>query len=115
MFENRVLRRIFEPKREQLTGEWRKLHYEELSEFYSSPNIFCVTKSRIIRWAGHVARMGRGEVHTRLRWGNLRERDHLEYRDLDGRMILSWIFRKWDVGEWTGSSWLRIGTGDGHF
>ena len=58
MFENRVLRRIFGPKRDGVTGEWRKLHNEELNDLYSSPNIARVVKSRIIRWAGHVARMG---------------------------------------------------------
>jgi len=46
--------------------------------------------------------------------GNLRERDHLGDPDVDGRVILRWIFRKWDVGAWTGSSWIRIGTGGGH-
>ena len=57
---------------------------------------------------------GRGEVYTGFWWGNLREGDHLEDPGVDGRIILRWIFRKWDVGAWTGSSWLRIGTGDGH-
>jgi len=58
MFENRVLRRIFGPEREEVKGEWRKLHNEELNDPYSSPNIVCVIKSRRMRWAGHVARMG---------------------------------------------------------
>jgi len=53
-------------------------------------------------------------VYTRFRWGNLRERDHLGDPSVDGRIILTWIFRKWDVGVWTGSSWLRIGIGGGH-
>jgi hypothetical protein len=57
--------------------------------------------------------MGRVEVHTEFWWGNLRERDHLVYPGVDGRMILRWIFRKWDVGVWTGLSWLRIETGGG--
>jgi hypothetical protein len=57
-FENRVLRRIFRPKRDEVTGEWRKLHNEELHSLYSSPDIIRQVKSRRMRWAGHVARMG---------------------------------------------------------
>jgi hypothetical protein len=58
VFENRVLRRIFEPKRNEVTGDWRKLHNEELHGLYSSPSIVRVIKARRMRWAGHVARMG---------------------------------------------------------
>jgi hypothetical protein len=57
VFENRVLRRIFGPKRDEVTGEWRKLHYEELNDLYCSPNIVRMIKSRRMRWAGHVACM----------------------------------------------------------
>ena len=60
VFENRVLRRIFAPKRNGITGEWRKLLSEELNSLYSSPNIVRVIKSRRMRWAGHVARMEEG-------------------------------------------------------
>jgi len=60
VFENRVLRRIFGPKRDEVTVEWRKLHEEELNNLYSSPNIVRVIKSIRMRWAGHVARMGEG-------------------------------------------------------
>jgi len=56
---------------------------------------------------------GRGEVYTGFWWENLRERDHLGYPGVDGRIILGWIFRKWDVGVLTGMIWLRIGTGSG--
>jgi hypothetical protein len=58
VFENRALRRIFGPKRDEVTGEWRKLHSEELHMLYSSPNIIRQIESRRLRWAGHVARMG---------------------------------------------------------
>jgi len=58
VFENEVLNRIFEPKREEVTGEWRRLHIEELNDLYSPPNIIRVIKSRRTRWAGHVAPIG---------------------------------------------------------
>ena len=58
VFENTVLRRIFGPRRDEVTGEWRRLHNEELNGLYSSPNIVRVIKSRRMRWVGHVARMG---------------------------------------------------------
>ena len=58
MFENRVLKRIFGPKRDAVTREWRKLQSEELTDLYPSPNIMWVIKSRRMRWAGHVAHMG---------------------------------------------------------
>jgi hypothetical protein len=60
VFENRALRRVFGPKRDEVTGEWRKLHNEELSDLYSLPKIVRVVKSRRMRWVGHVARMGEG-------------------------------------------------------
>ena len=72
MFENRVLRRIFGPKRDEVTGEWRKLDNVEFNDLYSSPNIVQVIKSRRMRWAGHVARIGKGEAYTGFWWGNLR-------------------------------------------
>jgi hypothetical protein len=64
VFENRVLRRIFGPKRDELTGERRKSHNEELHDLYSSPNIVQVIKTRIMRWAGHVAQMGERGVYN---------------------------------------------------
>ena len=66
VFENRVLRKVFGPKRVEVTGEWRKLHNEELNDLYSSPNIVRVVKSRRMRWAGHVARMGEDRVVHRV-------------------------------------------------
>ena len=87
VFENRGLRRMFGPKRENLTGEWRQVHNAELNDMYSSPNIVRVIKSRI-RWARHIARMGRREAYTGFWWENMRERDPLEDLDVDGGMIL---------------------------
>ena len=77
--ESRLLRRIFGPKRDELGGEWRKVHNEEINDHYSSPNIFRVIKPRRMRWAGHVARMGAGKLHPGFWWGNLRERDYLKH------------------------------------
>jgi len=112
VFENTVLRRVFEPKRDDITGEWRLLHNEELRDLYSLPNIVRVVKSRRMRWAGHVARMGEGEVCTGFLWGNLRE-DRWGDPDVNGSIILRWIFGKLEGVE-TGWSWLRIGTDCGH-
>ena len=66
MFENMVLRRIFGPRRDDVTGEWRRLYNEELNDLYSSPNSLRVIKSRRMRWAGHVARMGEGRGVYRI-------------------------------------------------
>ena len=89
VFEHRILRRIFGPKRDEVTGEWRRLH-DELNDLYSSLNIIRVINLRRMSWAGHVARMGeRGGVYRVLVGeGNLRERDHLEDPGIDGRVIL---------------------------
>jgi hypothetical protein len=71
-----------------------------------------VIKSK--RWVGHVARIGEGKACMGIWWVNLRERDHWGDPGVDGRIILRWIFRKWDVGVWTGLGWLRMETGGGH-
>jgi hypothetical protein len=76
VFENRVLRRIFGPTRDEVTEEWRKLHNEELHNVYSSANIIRMIKSRRMRWAGHVARMGRIGMHIGYWWGRQKEGDH---------------------------------------
>jgi hypothetical protein len=73
VLETKVLRRIFGPKRVEVAEEWRKLPNEELNGLYCFPNTFRVINSRRMRWAGHEARMGRGESCTGFWWGNLRE------------------------------------------
>jgi hypothetical protein len=76
VFENRVLRRIFGPKRDGVPGDWRKLHNEELHTLHSSPNIISMIKSRMMRWAGHVARMEKTRNAYRILVGKPEERDH---------------------------------------
>jgi hypothetical protein len=71
-----VLRRIFGPKRDEVTGEWRKLHNEELRDLYSSSSIIRRIKSRRMRWAGHVARIGRGVTRIGYWWESQRKIDH---------------------------------------
>jgi ribosomal protein L10 len=113
VFENKMMRRIFERKGGEVTRELRKLHNEELNVLYSSPNIVRVIKLRM-RWAEHVARMGERKSVYRILVEKLEGKNHLGDPRVDGRITLRRIFRKWDVGVWTGSSWLRIGTGGGH-
>jgi hypothetical protein len=75
VFENRVIRRIFGPKGDEVMGEWRKLHNKEFRDLYSSPSIIRISTSRRMRWEGHVTRMGR--IGTRIGWWeSQRERDH---------------------------------------
>jgi hypothetical protein len=76
VIENRVLRRIFGPKRDEVTGGWRKLHNEELRDLYSSPSIIRIIKLRRMRWVCHVARMGRRGTLIDYWWESQRERDH---------------------------------------
>jgi hypothetical protein len=87
VFENRVLRRIFGPKRDEVTGEWRKLHNEELHNFYSSPDIIRQVKSRRMRWAGHVARMGEEKKVYKVLVG-----------ELEGKRPLGRPRRRWEDG-----------------
>jgi hypothetical protein len=84
VFENRVLRRIFGPKRDEVTGEWRKLHNEELHNLYSSPNISRQVKSRRMRWAGMWYAWEKREKCTRFWWESPKERDHLEDQSVGG-------------------------------
>jgi hypothetical protein len=113
VFENRVLRRIFGPKRDEVTGDWRRLHNKELYALYSSPNIIRVMKSRRLRWAGHVARMGESRGAYRVLMGKPEGRRPL------GRPRCRWEdnvlmdLREVEWGALTGLIWLRIGTGGG--
>jgi hypothetical protein len=92
VFENGVLRRIFGPKTDEVTGDWRKLHTEKLHN--SWPSIIRMIKSRRMRWAGHVARMGRMDMHIGYRWEIQKERDHWEDQDVVEWIILKWILEK---------------------
>jgi hypothetical protein len=105
VFENRVLRRIFGPKRDEVTGEWRKLHNEELNDLYSSPNIVRVIKSRRMRLAGHVARMGERRGMYRVSVGKS-----------EGKRPLGRLRRRWEdniktdlqeVGCWC-MTWIEL-------
>jgi hypothetical protein len=96
VFENRVLRRIFGPK-DKVPREWRKIHNEELTEVYFSPNT-AQDKTEKDGIGGHLRVRGSEEAYTGIWWGNLRERDHLGDPSIDERIILRWIFRKWDYG-----------------
>ena len=100
MFEKRVLRRIFGPRRDEVTEERRRLHNEELNDLYS-PNIVRVIKSRRMRWAGHVARMGEERGVYRVLLGKPERRNHWGYLGVDGRITLGWISRRWDVCTWS--------------
>jgi hypothetical protein len=103
----RVLKRIFGPKRDE-DGSWRKLHNDELHSLYSSPNIFRMIKSRRMRWAGHVSRMGEGEVFAGFWLGGPKVRDHWEDQGVGGRITLSWTLgRQGSMGR-IGFGWLRI-------
>jgi hypothetical protein len=114
VFENRVLRTIFGPKRDKVRGEWRKLHNEELNDLYL-PNIVQVVKSRRMRWARHVACMGEGRGVHRVLVGKREGKRRL------GRPRLRWEDNiKMDLQEvgWrarTGLIWLKIGVGGGQF
>ena len=102
VFENMAMRRIFGPRRDEVPGEWRRLHNEELNNLNSSPNIVRVIKSRRMRWAEHVERMGKERGRIGSWWGNRRERDYWGDLGVDGWIILEWISRRRVVGIWTG-------------
>jgi hypothetical protein len=106
VFENSVLRRIFGPKRDEVTGEWRTLHNEELHNLYSSPDIIRQVKSRRMRWAGHVARIGKERKVYKVLLGKPEEKrqlGRLRRRWEDGvRMDLR------DIGLGGGVDWIRL-------
>jgi hypothetical protein len=93
-----VLRGIFGPKKDEVTGRWTKLHNRELCNLSSSPHIIRQIKSRRTRWAGHVARMGEGDTCTGFWWEGPKEEDHLKDQGVDGRMGLKWALGRL-VGE----------------
>jgi hypothetical protein len=111
VFENRVARRIFGPKRDEATGEWRKLHNEELHDLYSSPSIIRIIKARRKRWAGHVARMRDRRNSYRLLVGKPEGRRPLgrpRHRWLDNiRMDLLEV--GWGEVDWIGLDWSGSG------
>jgi hypothetical protein len=111
VFENRVLSRLFEPKRVEVTGEWRKLHKEGLHKLYSSPDIIRQIKSRRMRWAGHVARMGEGRNVYRVSVGKPEGRRPLERRRCRWEGGIKVDLREIGCGGgvWSGFTWLRIG------
>jgi hypothetical protein len=105
VFENRVLRRIFGPKRDEVTGEWGKLHNKELHDLYSSPSIIRIIKSRRTRWAGHVARMGEKRNAYRLLLGKPEGKSPL------GRPRRRWLYNiRMDLGEvgWGDVDWIGL-------
>jgi hypothetical protein len=99
VFENRVLRRIFRPKRDKVRREWRKLHNKELNDLYPSPNIVREIKPRRMGWAGHVARMGEKRGVYSVLVVKPEDKNHLGDRGVDGKITLRWLFRKWNVGD----------------
>jgi hypothetical protein len=105
VFGNRLLRRIFGSKRDEVTGEWRKLHKEELRDLYSSPSIIRIIKSSRMRWAGHIARMGEKRKAYRLLLGKPEGKRPL------GRPRLNWVGDiRMDLGEvgWGDVDWIGL-------
>jgi hypothetical protein len=111
VFGNRVLRRIFGPKRDEVTGDWRKLHNREFHNLYSSPDIIRQIKSWRVRWAGHVERKLEGRNLYRFLVGKTEGKDHLEDQAVDGRMV-----SKWTLGRLVGGvEWIQLAQGRDHW
>jgi hypothetical protein len=113
MFEIKVLRRIFGPKMDEVTGEWRRLHKEKLNDLYSSPNIVRVIKSRRMRWEGQIARMGEEKGACRVLVGRSEGRRPLGRPRRRCEDNIKMDLQEVGWGAWTGLMWLRIGTGGG--
>jgi len=92
VFENRMLRKIFGPTTDEITGYWRRLHTDQLHDFCSSPNIVEVIRSIRVRWTGYVSGTEQSCTHGFVCGGEVRERDHLEDLVVDGRRMLGWMF-----------------------
>ena len=112
--ENGILRKVFGPKKDEVTGDWRRLHDEKLCDFTFSPNVTRVMKSIRMSWVGHE-RMGDRTGACGFWRGDPRVRGHVEHRGVHGRVILKWIFKMCDGEALIGLIWLRIGTGGGRF
>jgi hypothetical protein len=97
-----------------LKNVYMRLNNNELNDLYSSPDMVWVIKMQKNEMDGACSMYGGEQRCIQCLVGNLRERDHLEYPGIDGRIISRWIFRKWRVRAWTGLIWLRTGTGGGH-
>ena len=107
-----MLRRIFRPQMDEVTGLWRRL-YNELNDLYSLLVILRAIKSKGIRWRGHVARVGDTRGAYRVLVGRPEGKRSLGRSGINGRVILKRILKTWDAEPWTGLIWLRTGTGGG--
>jgi hypothetical protein len=104
-----VLIRIYGPKKDEVTGKWRRICNEELRDLYSSPNIIWVIKTGIMRWTEHIARWESEEEHTGFLWDSQRERDHLGDLDMGGKIRLKWIIWKSVGNTWTDLGFCESG------
>jgi hypothetical protein len=100
VFENRMLRRIFGPKRVEVSGGWRKLHNEKLHDLYSLPSIIRMMKSKRMRWARHIVYIGAESNACRI----------LVWKPESEWLILRWILERYNSVVWTELIWLRLGT-----